>query len=175
MNFIYSLIIVLLVAVGIETSSEVLFDKRVTLEIPDGWAKLSSQEIEKKYLSSASNLPDHAYAHPEKEVSFAITHSQGLLPRSELKTYGDELAANMKESMGERFVRSKYTTINGNEFIILEFVSPTVVGGNNYNVLLVSTLENRALLFNYSCSVQEYKSWVKVSEEIINAIRIKGT
>jgi hypothetical protein len=143
---------------------------RIRVLMPKSFKQMSDQELEIKYPRSGS-LPQEAYSNESGTVSLAFNHTSNKLSPADLPDFRQSFARQFKGTLGIEFKGSSIKNINGRDFAILEFISPAM-DTNIYNLMFLTSLDNRLLICTFNCVQSEMEKWKPTSQQILNSVQV---
>lgn len=155
-------------------------DEKISLEIPDSFFNMNDQDRMKQVYST--KVPLAMFANESQEVTLGINYN--IMQWTEDDT--ELLYGFYKSSVNNlfddiEFIQDEIKTINGREFIVLEFVG-TIENDNqfssraaqkNYTYIQYTSWKDQVLLFNFSCKARLKNQWETIAKEIMESIKIK--
>jgi hypothetical protein len=151
------------------TKTEVL-TKTISMLLPGKFAHMSPDALELKY-PTAGHRPTEVYTNKEGTINIALNHTSNKAMPKDLPAVRQAMEAQFNKAPFE-FIKGEQKDLNGNQFVILEFVS-TAVDTKIYNLMAMGSLEGRLLIVTFNCTVREQKEWAPVGRQIINSITFK--
>jgi hypothetical protein len=145
-------------------------DDHLKILLPQSFKQMSDQELATKYPRSGS-LPQEAYSNESGTVSLAFNHTSNKLSPADLPDFRQSFARQFKGTLGIEFKGSSIKNINGRDFAILEFISPAM-DTNIYNLMFLTSLDNRLLICTFNCVQSEMGKWKPTSQQILNSVQV---
>ena len=142
----------------------------VNINIPSDFHQLSVEEINKKY-TLPTNRPTVVYASSDKTANITYNYTQNPLPKERIKEL-KELLVQQFGAAKMQILSSDIKEINTKEFVFIEMVAPSYTGGNVYNIITATNLEDRMLLISFNCPEFLMEKWKPTAFEILESIKI---
>lgn len=147
-----------------------VLNNRIRLSIPVDFKPMEQDEILVKYQRSNS-VPQEAYSNDTGTISLAFNHTSNALSLADLPDFRQSFARQFKGTLGIEFKGSSIKNINGRDFAILEFISPAM-DTNIYNLMFLTSLDNRLLICTFNCVQGEMEKWKPTSQQILNSVQV---
>lgn len=140
----------------------------VTFESPIEFEPLSKEIIAYKWPSNRA--PNYAVGNETASTTIAYDYKTDVsgATLSDLK----EQFTNSFDRMipGIEWLENEMITLDGEEWIMFEMTS-NAIDADIHNLLLVTILDNKLLMFNFNSVKSEFKKYEKVLRESIASIR----
>lgn len=159
-GFVYSL------SAAAKTTSAL--DDKLRFSLPPGFSALSSTEIAAKF--PPFRPPQFAYGNAERNVTIAVTHSDSNLSNAQFPQF----AAFMKKMLQTRMTvdEDEIIEIAGRRWIRLAGVAEAV-DQPIHNELLMTSLDERALLINLNCVTRLLPKYARPLRALRDSLRIR--
>ncbi|MFT3945389.1 MAG: hypothetical protein QM763_00330 [Agriterribacter sp.] len=155
----------------IELEKRSLLDNKVEILMPKDFTAMSQENVLKKY--PGANRPKLVLTDESTTVNLAFSVLENPADSSTIEAYRDAI----KKSYKARFptatwVSDGVTRINGKNVgyikVIIEATDQKI-----FNYLFMTDSGGKLLLGTFNCLEKDMKSWLPVSEEIINSLKVK--
>jgi len=155
----------------------------ITLSLPQDFTVMSPEDLSRNYLSSKEPLA--AYTDYSRTVNLGINIAYSRWNEEDLEIMTSFYKSNIMQLYDEvQFITEEIKEINGKEFAIFEFIaSVTDVDGTTITQSAISkyvrieyTIVNqKTLLFNFTCPARQREKWAPISREILESVKISKT
>jgi hypothetical protein len=146
-----------------------LLEQGICITIPSGFSPAAKNVIVKKYPQE-SRQPQILYVSKDETADVAFNYTPIPVRIEELPLLKTKLEESFQASI-VNVISSKIDKLNGKEFIIQEYISPSEKG-NVYNLSYIGILRGQLIMCNFNyLQAQAYK-WEKVSKETMNSISL---
>jgi len=142
---------------------------KLEMLIPASFNLMDDDMLAVKYPMEGRR-PSEVYTNEAGSVNVALNHTQNRHKASELHQNKQVL----QKQFGHptiKFIASNIRSINGQECIIMEFVSPAV-DTRVYNLMYVTSLDDRLMIGTFNCTELLRSEWEPIGKEIINSIKL---
>ena len=153
-----------------ELTRKTVLNRGCTIMLPTSFSALSADLIELKY-PNAGHRPAEVYSNVEGTINVALNHTQSKTKPSDLPAVRKAMEAQFNRAPFQ-FIKSDLRSINGSDFVVLEFVSQAV-DTKIYNLMAMGSLEGRLVIITFNCTEPHRKQWEHIGKEIINSIALK--
>lgn len=155
-----------------DTRRVALYDGMVSFVPPQEFSRLSEEVISAKFPEAKG--PGIVYGNSKTTVSIAVTYPPQRVLRPEqlpdFKSFMESLIEKQKEGM--QWLRKEFVEINGQRWIHFEFISQAV-DTKIHNHMYLTSLDERALMFNFNATVEDYDGHKDALERSKDSIRIE--
>jgi len=159
---------------------KVQINKDISLLLPEDFILMSKSERINKYVSSKEPLV--MYTSYDRNIDFGITLTNLGWAADDLELLMEFYVSGIRNLYNEvEFSQKEVRTINGREYIVLEFVSKVtdndnVFGGtattSKYIYIQYTLFNNQVLLFNFSAPALIKSRWESTAKSMMESIRI---
>lgn len=157
---------------GADSRRVALYDGMVSFVPPQEFSRLSDEVIAAKFPEAKG--PGIVYGNSRTTVSIAITYPPQRVLRPEqlpdFKSFMESLIE--KQKAGMKWLSKDFVEINGQRWIHFEFISQAV-DTKIHNHMYLTSLDERALMFNFNSTVEEYDGYKDALERSKDSIRIE--
>ncbi len=150
-------------------SKKVIISDLYQVNLPNKFIDLNNGAINKIYPIEGRR-PSKVFSDKSGVVNVAFNHTKNRATQSDLPKLKEVFKKQFNQPRID-FIGSSIRPINSVDPIILEFVSPAPKG-KIYNKMVMTTLNDRLLIWTFNCPVEEYKNWKKTVDEIISSVKI---
>lgn len=113
--------------------------------------------------------PTEVYSNENGSVNVAFNHTQNRVTVEELPQIKTVLEQQFNNPQVE-LLGSEVKEINGREYILLEMITPAA-DARIYNLMFVTSLEERLFIGTFNCTEALRERWELVGREIVNSIK----
>src|SRR5688572_21409669 len=127
-----------------------LFGGRVFFSPPAGFAKMTDEQMSKKYPEL--NVPRVAYSNAETTVSVVagFAEERNLRPE-QLPQFKEFFASSLEKAIPElRWLKNELVEIDGRSWIHLEYIARRAGSRDVHNDTYTTSLDERMLFFNFN-------------------------
>lgn len=152
-------------------STRHILSGKIKASIPQAFKVMTPQMIAVKYPTKVGMEYD-AYTNQDGNINIAFEHMPNQGGEKDLP----ELQSVMSSQFGQpniKVLRNEIIKINGKDFVVLEMITPAP-DGPIYNLMFVTSLNNRYLMGNFNCTIDYQKAWQPIANEILQSIEVKG-
>lgn len=147
-----------------------LLEKQIEMLIPTGFSQLSKEMIANKY-PTATDKPNWAIADKDAKVNLAYTYTQLFMDDNSIPGYSDELLTKIRTNLKNiEYIDDGILLQDGKNIGYIKFISQAK-NEKIFNYFFYISLNNRLLLFNFTCTNKWRDKWEVKAEEIANSIR----
>ena len=115
--------------------------------------------------------PTEVYTNESGSVNIALNHTDNPASQNQLPQFKQLLERQFYQPQID-FINSEIMAINGRDFIVMEFITPAA-DSKIYNLMFITSLENRLLLGTFNCIIKELPVWQAKGKEIINSVKVR--
>ena len=153
----------------------------ITVDIPVSFHEMSEQDINSKYLSYRKPLA--LYTSENKKADFGVNVSLTQWNSGDLelmKSFFKSSIANLYDKV--EFIKEDIEEINKIKYAVFEIVSTVNPDENavlsrgaiqKYSYLQYTIVNEKTILFNFSCPLNEKDYWTPMVKEMMHSIKIK--
>ena len=162
---------------------KVKIDKVVQFEVPLDFTELNERELREKL--AAARPPLAFYSDQLRNADFIVNYVSTLWIDNDLSVLKEFQKSNLRQLFSEiNFINESIRTINKQKVIYLEFIGllagdeESVVntsGKRNYYQMAFAVINNKTLVFTFTCPIYLKDEYEKKASHIINSIKIKKT
>ena len=143
-------------AVAAGKARTTVLDGRVSIELPDGYTRMSDSMIAKKYPQAAQRPGEAWFVESEHgNVSMAFSLTQNRISASQLPDF----AGVMEEQLSVYSPEVSEVTVNGEKMVRIELTTPDQNDpeGGIHNVMQLSSVDGRLMIatFNSTSALEE--------------------
>lgn len=182
------LIVGLLFVVHIGQSQEVKLVKtkvsdEISVMLPQDFMPMTEQDINARYVSYRP--PIALYTDPNRLVDFGVNISPTYFKPGDIKIlqgFYKNTLITLYDTVN--FLNQEIKNIDGIDFAVFEFVS-SIAGDessfsqqapvNKYTLIYYAIINDKTLLFNFTCPLKLKDNWQDDAEEIMSSVKIKKT
>lgn len=140
----------------------------VTFESPAEFAPLSKEIMAYKWPSNRA--PKYAVGNQTASTTIAYDYKTDVTGAT-LSDIQAQLTYTFDRMIpGIQWIENKIVTLDGEEWIMLEMTS-NAIDTDIHNLLLVTILENKLLMFNFNSVKSEFKKYEKALRKSVASIR----
>ena len=143
--------------------------KATKVFIPSGFALMDEATLKARYPLEGRR-PTEVYTNTEGTIYIAFNHTQTRGGITDLPQFKMVFERQFNQP-GINFKKSELKPINGTDFIILEFITPSP-DGEVYNRMFITSLENRLLMGTFNCTVSHLQEWQPIADKIVNSLEV---
>lgn len=162
---------------------KVQINKDIRVLLPEHFMPMSEQDIRAKYVSYRE--PIALFTDPSRSIDFGINLSVTHWKPDDLALMQEFYENSIRMLYNKvEFINKDIETVNDIPYAVFEFVS-TVLGEDNaitqaapiskYTLIYYAIVNNKTILFNFTCPAKERANWQATAHEIMNSIKIKKT
>lgn len=149
----------------------ILINGKVTVDLPIGFGLMSEEMLASKY--PASNRPTIVYTNQDGTVNFVFNHTANKIPQGRLKDF----LPSFTNQFGKIYpnivwLEKKLKTINNEEFIVLEFITPAL-DSKIYNIMYITSLEGKMLMCSFNSLESQKDEWESKAKKSLNSILLE--
>lgn len=154
----------------VKMKPEVLLGKRVEMSLSSEFVRMSDDEVKIIY-PEASRRPDVIFKNTDGTANISLQHTKKRVVPSELPSVLEQLTSQYKKNPTIEFIDSRFESINGDDYVVLEFISQ---GENKrvYNLMLITSLEEKIMMSSFSCAMPVIGDWMEKGNRIIRTIKL---
>ncbi len=162
---------------------KVQVNKSIRLSLPEDFTPMSEHEIQTKYISYRS--PIALYANHNRTADLGINLSVTHWAPNDLEILQEFYENSIRTLYTQvEFLRKDIETVGGIRFAVFEFISTvtdeeSIVNRSpaisKYTLIYYAIVNDKTILFNFTCAAQEREIWQDTANEIMNSIQIKKT
>lgn len=154
----------------VQMHPEVLLEKKVEISLTADFVRMSDNEIKNIY-PEPKRRPDVIFRNPDGTANISLQHTKKRALISELPEVLEQLSSQYKNNPSIEFINSRIESINGQDYVVLEFISQ---GENKkvYNLMLVTSLHERVMMCAFTCAMPVITEWKVIGNNLIRSIRI---
>lgn len=146
-----------------------LFEKGISVNIPPGFSQAGHSVISKKY-PQLSRQPQILYVSKDESADVAFNYTPIGARTEDLPLLKTKLEQSFQASI-VNVISSKIEKLNGKDFIIQEYISPSEKG-NVYNLSYIGILRGQLIMCNFNYLQAHANKWEKVSKETMNSVSL---
>lgn len=140
----------------------------VTFEAPEGFEPLSEEIIAYKWPSNRA--PNYAIGNDTASTTIAYDYKTDVKD-AKLADLKEQFAYSFNRVIpGIEWIENDIITLDGKEWIMFEMTS-NAIDTDIHNLLLVTTLDSKLLMFNFNSVKSEFPKYEAVLRESIDSIR----
>lgn len=162
---------------------KVQVNKDIQLSLPEDFTAMSEQDIQAKYISYRS--PIALYTNPSRTVDLGINLSVTHWEPHDLALLQEFYENSIRTLYTQvEFLKKDIETVNDIRYAVFEFVSTvtdeeSIVNRtqaiSKYTLIYYAIVNNKTILFNFTCPAKDREIWQDTAQEIMNSIKIKKT
>ncbi len=148
-----------------------LLDGKILVQLPVDFKLMSTEMLEAKYPSG--NRPTLVYTNEDGSINFAFNHTQNRITKEQLPEALPVFIKQFNTLYPQiNWIKKELTTVNGNSFVVLEFITPAV-DSKIYNLMYVTSLDDKMLMCSFNCLESQKTEWEQKAKESLNSVEIK--
>jgi hypothetical protein len=145
-----------------------LLENQIEMLIPTGFSQLSKEMIAIKY---PTDTPNWAITDKNAKVNLTYTYTQLFMDDNSIPGYSDELLTKIRTNLKNiEYIDDGILLQDGKNIGYIKFISQAK-NEKIFNYFFYISLNNRLLLFNFTCTNKWRDKWEVKAEEIANSIR----
>jgi hypothetical protein len=157
----------------------------IRMKLPDNLVPMTEQEIRTKYVSNKTPLA--AYISFDKLADIGVNISNSRWKESDVEMLKNFYRVNILNLHSDvQFLNEGIRAVNNQDFVFFEFISivededgkklkANLKPLKRYNYISYTIVNNKAIVFNFSSSVDQMQYYKPVLPEIMGSIKIKKT
>lgn len=156
-------------------------NKSISLKAPTSFIPLSEGELAGRFVTART--PIAMYTSDDLTMELGVNATSNRWPEGDLEIIQSFYKASIANLFTEvKFIQEDIREIDGRKFIAFEFVSKVSDDGNTfggvgtiskYTFIQYTIVDERVLLFNFTCPSRKRQEWQPVAREIMASIKIK--
>ncbi len=152
--------------------SVLLYNGKVSFEIPTEFSQMSKERIEYKF--PRADKPQYVYATKNGATSIAVKFQrENRLTEGQLPQFKADLESVLARIIpGLKWIEKGYKVINGKRWIRLELVS-NAIDTEIHNIFFITSYEGSALMFNFNSTKEDYNKMKDKLTKSINSVKLK--
>lgn len=147
-----------------------VLNNKLSILLPSDFDLMPEEMLNIKYPIE-SHRPTEVYTNMNGTVNVAFNFTKNNATKGDLLGYKSLFEQQFSSNPQIDFRKSKLKQINGQDFIIIEFVTPAV-DTHIYNKLFITSLNSRLLICTFNCTLELFEIWESTSNEIVNSVKI---
>ncbi len=148
-----------------------LLNDKIELKIPKDFTLMPEDVIKIKYPEN--NRPTTVFTNAKTTTNIALNLTEHPANQSLILKYKESFLSTFSKSIPTAEWKSNgVKEINVKKVGYLEFISPAT-DTKIYNLLFFTDVDNKLLICNFNCIIQDTNEWVSVANEIFNSLKIK--
>lgn len=149
---------------------QTLLAGKVQILIPTDFQRMSQEVLIQKYPSN--NRPAIVFTDVTGTINLAVNHTTNRISLEQLPQ-ALPVFANQFENLypSIQWYRKEVTTLNERRFVVMEFITPAV-DGEIYNLMFITELEGRLLMFNFNCTRENEGKWKTIAYQMMNSVNV---
>ncbi len=161
MRLLYLLLLLFQVTLPLAAEPVSACGGALTFTLPKEFTPLSAEEIGLKF--PPIRPPQLAYGNASRSVTIAINHTDSKLRPGQLVEFG----SFMKKAVGVRMTVTEDQIVNIGETRWIRLVGVAkAIDQPIHNEMLITSLQDRALMINLNSTVQDYPKYEKALEAL---------
>ena len=147
-----------------------VLDNKVQILLPTDFEVMSEEMLQAKYPTNLR--PTLVYSDEFGTVNIAINHTNNQMTLDKLPDALGVFIQHFQQLYpSAQWSRKETTQINGRDFVVLELITPAV-DTDIYNLMFVTSLEGRMLLFSFNCTLELQSEWESVGNQIMESVKV---
>lgn len=154
----------------VQMRSEILLANKVEITLTSDFTEMSDDEVNGIY-PEPKRRPDVIFRNSDGTVNISLQHTKKKALPSELPKILEQLTTQYKSNPTIEFINSRIENMNGNDYVVLEYVSQ---GENKkvYNLMIITSLEERVMMSAFTCAMPVIGEWKEIGNRLIRTIKI---
>lgn len=165
-----------------EKLAKIKLDKELELKVPVSFTPLTKQEIVSKYLSNSTPLV--VYGNERRTADLSVSKNETRWTAKDSEILKDFYKASIMSTYTEvSFLKEEIAEINGQKYIVFEFVSFFKDENNNsltgnssvseYTYLMYGLRDGNLYVFNFNAPAREKDYWQATAEKMMQGIKFQ--
>jgi hypothetical protein len=150
--------------------SKNVLNNKLSILLPIDFVLMQNRILEVKY-PIAERRPSEVYTDESGAINIALNLTQNQVDQEQLLEVEKALKAQFTSTPNITFNSSELRSINGQKYVILDFYSQAV-DTKIYNLMFVTSLNNKMLIGTFNCTVEHLTQWKSVGQKIINSLKV---
>lgn len=151
-----------------------MLDGKVLMLTPYKFKEMSDEQI-KAHFGSKSQRPDEVLSNESGDVMLMYSYTQDPISSKYFRYQHRSLSKKVRKGMppGSKWIRDQVIEQNGNDFIVMEFILPTI--GNRMSQHLIvygASVNERFLTIHFTTSIELADEWLPKGKEMMESIFI---
>jgi len=155
---------------AVQMCPEKVLSSKVEIFVPIDFVKIDTKEVARTF-PDPKRRPDIIFKNTEGSVNISFQHTLKRASISEMPGILEQLTSRYRSNPAIEFIDSHIESINGKEYVILEFISQSKIN-KIYNLMLVTSLEDTVMMSAFTCGMSVINEWKGTGNRIIRTIRI---
>lgn len=173
MKWLVAIFVLMLGGIAHADSPTSLFDGRLTIVLPDGFAVMPAEIAQAKYPNA--NRPKHIYSNASTTTSIAVELMAAKLTDTQLPDFQAFIERTMMRMIpGCKILTRDFVTIHGTRWARLELES-NALDTEIHNLLLMAPLDGQPVMFNFNSTKEEFPKVKDALTKSMNSITIEAT
>lgn len=147
-----------------------VLNNKLSILLPKDFVLMQNEMLELKY-PIAERRPTEVYTDESGAINIALNLTQNQVTIEELPEMEKALRHQFTNTSNITFNFSEIRTINGHKYIVIDFYSQAV-DTKIYNLMFVTSINNRILIGTFNCTIEHFVQWKPVGLKIINSLKI---
>jgi hypothetical protein len=147
----------------------------VKVKLPQSFYKMPDRDILERYRSY--KLPIAMYSSPDRLTEFGISISDNFWSGNDLELLLDFQKSNIMALYDRvKFLNQGIRKVHRHDMAYFELQSDTRYARSfekKYTIVQYAVVDNRVLVFNFSCPIDQKEKWEKTAWKIMDSIRLK--
>ena len=143
---------------------------RIEMLIPSSFVLMPKEMLDNKYPMK-QHRPNEVYTNDNGTINVALNHTANNAAMSELPKY-KQLFEKQFSSPSIKFISSEIKKIDNMDYIVMDFITPAIDNTSIYNLLFITSLDNRLLMGTFNCTIDYLNKWQKKGKKIVNSVKI---
>lgn len=155
----------------------------ISLLLPEDFMPVSQEDLARKYLSAKP--PVALYTDYSRVVDFGVNVAYSKWNEEDLGIMQNFYKSNIMGLYNEvQFMNESIENIEGRDFAVFEYIcsvydeeETTINQGtiSKYVRIQYAIVNNKTILFNFSCPASQKDKWAPISKEILKSVKISKT
>ncbi|KQO01093.1 hypothetical protein [Paenibacillus sp. Leaf72] len=145
-----------------------LLNGKLAIYMPKAFKPMTPQAAAIKYPSE--RRPEIIFTNDSGTINLAINHLDTPLSEDEMEDFKESMKEMLQNMQPIReWYEDGIRNIRGHAIGFCEFLTPAI-NVNLYNLLFFVSLDDRALLCTFNCTVNEMKDWKPIAKSIMDSL-----
>lgn len=147
-----------------------VLNNKLSILLPKDFTLMQNEMLEVKY-PIAERRPTEVYTDESGAINVALNITQNQVTQEQLPEVEEALKNQFTSTPNITFNSCEIRAINGQKYVILDFYSQAV-DTKIYNLMFVTSLNNKMLIGTFNCTVEHLTQWEPVGQKIINSVKV---
>lgn len=146
---------------------------KLIIQVPTELQTMPQELIEVKFPNS--NRPTDVLSDSTGSVTLAFNHTQNALSPNQIREAHGVISNMFKNRYpSATWFRDEVSTLNGQEFIIMELITPAI-DTQIHNIIYGTSIDNRLLFVAFNTTVEQSEQWLPIGKQIMASIQLANS